>query len=920
MSWDRLQKVPAFLRSIPFLLFLHICGCAHFAEQKPFLSRLRAGAEDALYATYAAAMERSEFTLDQGYEFVFYDPDKGIDFTTDTGGDICLAFKINGKWVYELADMHQPPVIKVSYPDLVSYEYRPLAGIKVKVTFLVQSSRSAVQDITIINEGKERTAVEVFPFMRHRHRFFDQVKLNNNGQGFHFTHEEHPDGWTLDHELPYEDTVQNIFLISEKPDKTGAFNSWRGEPFLIPNPVHLHKNPKHQVNGRALSFSGERYTAQPPEARLQVFLDKNQDHLLTERSPVWGAAQGSIDRNGFFRVALDQLEDAAPEEQYTFTYYLETQHLAVRYSEQIPEGATFRRDITLAPYDLPAIPGDLRLDWDSTKQEIHLSWHISENNILNYYVYRRDYPDACYDKISGQLENRTFTDENVVQGKRYGYIVVSADPQSGETGMHSREITNVPTVSFRDFIDDHPTAHQSMANAICFKKKFLMAPGASRNLRMIRTVGAKDQSPEKLNDLARELLAEDLQSYTDNNERLLASVPQLEFEDPDREMMYWSAFNMMRQVFYPPEAKSSYNYYVFSREPTWGWGHGGQVFHESIAMLAYAYMDPESAMNSQRVYRERQYGNGYINYRTGAYLDEIIEHNDQLTSSAPWYAWLNWEIYCITNDRAFLEEMYTSSKRFYKFYVANRDSDGDGLCEWGGHAILESVRDALVAVWDEVGWPANFEAVDLNSMLVMEARSLEAMALELGFQEEASQWKDDYETRVDLINHTFWDAENGFYYQVDKVDNDFTYKKENDLKRDEIIGFLPLWAGVADQAQAERLVEKLTDSTRFWRKYGIPSLSAADPYYNDKGYWNGPVWVQWNYLIMRGLMDYGYREEARVLLDKVAEGMILELKKSHNLWEFYSPDEPWAGYHKTYIWAGIINRMMMDIYRAEQPN
>ena len=67
---------------------------------------------------------------------------------------------------------------------------------------------------------------------------------------------------------------------------------------------------------------------------------------------------------------------------------------------------------------------------------------------------------------------------------------------------------------------------------------------------------------------------------------------------------------------------------------------------------------------------------------------------------------------------------------------------------------------------------------------------------------------------------------------------------------------------------------------------------------------------------MRGLMDYGYHKEAQVLVDKVAEGMILELKKSHNLWEFYSPDEPWAGYHKTYIWAGIINRMMMDAMQA----
>ena len=42
----------------------------------------------------------------------------------------------------------------------------------------------------------------------------------------------------------------------------------------------------------------------------------------------------------------------------------------------------------------------------------------------------------------------------------------------------------------------------------------------------------------------------------------------------------------------PPEGRTRFNYYVFSREPTWSWGHDGQVFHESLSMLAYAHLDP----------------------------------------------------------------------------------------------------------------------------------------------------------------------------------------------------------------------------------------------------------------------------------------------------------------------------------------
>jgi len=220
-------------------------------------------------------------------------------------------------------------------------------------------------------------------------------------------------------------------------------------------------------------------------------------------------------------------------------------------------------------------------------------------------------------------------------------------------------------------------------------------------------------------------------------------------------------------------------------------------------------------------------------------------------------------------------------------------------------------------VWDEVGWPANFEALDLNTMLVQEAKSLAAMARELGKTKEANRWENAAQKRADLINQFMWDEESGFYYHVDKKDHNFSFQKKNDLKRQEIIGFLPLWAGIASLQQAKRLIEHLTDPHKFWRKYGVPSLAADDPYYNPRGYWNGPVWVEWNYLIFYGLKQYGYDSLAKELTDRVAANMIAQLKKDHQLWEFYSPDEQWAGYHRQYIWAGMIARMLWEVYEKD---
>ncbi len=454
---------------------------------------------------------------------------------------------------------------------------------------------------------------------------------------------------------------------------------------------------------------------------------------------------------------------------------------------------------------------------------------------------------------------------------------------------------------------------QINSTVISFQKKIILKPGQSKELRIVRGLDEKDKDGDQLTEISSQLMTIDLELFVKENEKIYSRIPRLKFNDKDKEMLYWNAFSLIRQCMMKPEGESSYNYYVFSREPKWGWGYGGQVFHESLTMLAYAFMDPQSAMNSQRVYMERQRPDGYINYRTGPYLNEEIIHNGEYTSSAPWFNYINYEIYKVTGDKKFLSEAYESGKKFYNWYISRRDSNGNGLASWGGHAELESVRDARVAVWDKVGWASNFEGPDVNSMLVMEEKSLAAMAGILDKKKEASEWVRKSMERSVLINEYLWDDKTNFYYNVNKNDQSFTYKTKDDLKIKEIIGFLPLWAGIPNNESADKLMKLMLNKDEFWRKFGVPTLSAKDDYYNPIGYWNGPVWIQWQYLLFRGLIEYGYKEEAKELANRVMENIIHQLKTDHYFWEFYSADDYQAGWNKTYIWTGIIARFFIDL-------
>ncbi len=668
-----------------------------------FLSNLNATKDSPIYTVYAAAIERTNYKVDQGYSLSWFDPEKGIGFESKDGGNIYYAFKSGSNVRYLLKELYKEPVITASYSDLVKFYFYPFKDIRINVTFFVYNSQFTVHNLKVTNESNRHIDFTIYPH-------FELATINNieylaQNHSFLFHHKKNRDGWMTEHQIPYIENLKSIFVMSENPDSYGAYK------FLQSNTADTSRVLKK-------SFS------------------------------------------------------------------------------------------------LPAL-----------------------NNSI--------------EQINSTL--------------------------------------------------------------ISFQKKIILKPGQSKELRIVRGLDEKDKDGDQLTKIGSQLMTIDLELFVKENEKIYSRIPRLKFIDKDKEMLYWNAFSLIRQCMMKPEGESNYNYYVFSREPKWGWGYGGQVFHESLTMLAYAFMDPQSAMNSQRVYIERQRKDGYINYRTGPYLNEQIIYNGEYTSSAPWFNYINYETYKITGDKKFLYEAYQSGKKFYNWYTSRRDSNNNGLASWGGHAELESVRDARVAVWDKVGWASNFEGPDVNSMLVMEEKSLAAMASILGYNEESKEWGNKSLLRSALINNYLWDDSTNFYYNVNKNNQSFTFKTNNDLKIKEIIGFLPLWAGIPDKERADKLIKSMLNKDEFWRKFGIPTLTAKDDYYNPIGYWNGPIWIQWQYLIFRGLLDYGYKEIAKELAEKVIDNVINQLKVDHYFWEFYSADDYQAGWNKTYIWTGIVARFLIDL-------
>lgn len=138
----------------------------------------------------------------------------------------------------------------------------------------------------------------------------------------------------------------------------------------------------------------------------------------------------------------------------------------------------------------------------------------------------------------------------------------------------------------------------------------------------------------------------------------------------------------------------------------------------------------------------------------------------------------------------------------------------------------------------------------------------------------------------DLIQHMdktektldkLWDEPTGQYYSRDFV----THKL---LRQPSVATFMPLYAGTISRTRAERLVKVLEDHTRYWLHHPVPSVPLNSEYFSQVRYWQGPTWINTNWLIIDGLKRYGHTELAAELVRKS-----VELVAKSGSYEYFSP-------------------------------
>jgi len=122
-----------------------------------------------------------------------------------------------------------------------------------------------------------------------------------------------------------------------------------------------------------------------------------------------------------------------------------------------------------------------------------------------------------------------------------------------------------------------------------------------------------------------------------------------------------------------------------------------------------------------------------------------------------------------------------------------------------------------------------------------------------------------------------WDYETSQYYSRNFITH-------NLIKVPSIAALMPLYSGKITNERAKELVQLLKDKKQFSPRYPVPTTPISSEWFKPHDYWQGPVWINTNWLIINGLRQYGFDEEAEELTKTT-----LELVEKSGLCEYFSP-------------------------------
>ncbi len=271
-------------------------------------------------------------------------------------------------------------------------------------------------------------------------------------------------------------------------------------------------------------------------------------------------------------------------------------------------------------------------------------------------------------------------------------------------------------------------------------------------------------------------------------------------------------------------------------------------------------------------------------------------------SQPPFLSLMVKDVFGHSQDKNWLKEAYETLKIEYDFWTNQRStplglSRYIGIQEFDEKAIAQYFTERVGLDFHvsnqqkarhfyataESGWDINprwmlegynFAPVDLNSLLFAFEENMCYFAEILGL--EGHEWSDKAAKRKELMTK-YMENEEGLF-----LDYHFVTQEKSQVFS--VASLYVLFVGLASESQAAAIVKNLH---RLEAEHGILTCEKNDvPGSYQWDYPNG--WACLQYIAIKGLDCYGYREEAKRIATKYVSLVDKVFSETGNLWEKYN--------------------------------
>ena len=255
-------------------------------------------------------------------------------------------------------------------------------------------------------------------------------------------------------------------------------------------------------------------------------------------------------------------------------------------------------------------------------------------------------------------------------------------------------------------------------------------------------------------------------------------------------------------------------------------------------------------------------------------------------SQIPFLTSMTMKIFNSTKNKAWLKKVAKVSEEELKNYWmddkrAEKHLVYNGLSRYCDHLISH------VTAEHESGWDItsrfnnhclDYLPVDLNSCLYKYEIGLAEIYNILNNKSKEKYYKNAANKRRKKIIELMWNEKKGFFF-------DYNYKLGKQSNFYSIAGFYPLWANLASNSQAKKIRKNLK---KFEYKGGLANTqkTSLSKEFKQHDYPNG--WPNQQWIVIKGLLNYGFRKDAERLAIKWLDLNKKIFLKTGEFWEKYN--------------------------------